>query len=285
QNVECLFGDSIKEISEDAEGVSVVFENGESRRFDLVIGADGLHSVVRDVVFGDEIQFSKDMGVCVAVFSIPNLLFEDDCEIELHTRQRFVNIYKDKKNDIAKAAIAFSVTHPFCSRDPNEQKKLIEEVFANIGWKMPQIIEAMKESTDFFFDSMAQIHMPAWSKGRIVLVGDAAYSATPMSGQGTSIAITGAYVLAGELLESSGDYKMAFSQYERQMRPFIDENQALANMSARIMENSFYSSFIYQVLSFMPSKVIYYLKKQALERTTKAANAIYLKDYSKNSCN
>jgi 2-polyprenyl-6-methoxyphenol hydroxylase-like FAD-dependent oxidoreductase len=285
ENVECLFGDSIKEISENLDGISVSFEKGETRTFDLVIGSDGLHSIVRNMVFGDEIQFSKDMGVCVAVFSIPNFLFEDDCEIELHTRQRFVNIYKDKKNATAKAAIAFSVTNAFHSRDPNEQKKLIEEVFADIGWKMPQIIEAMKESSDFFFDSMAQIHMPTWSKGRIALVGDAAYSATPMSGQGTSIAIAGAYVLAGELLEANGDYRTAFSQYEKQMRPFIDENQALANMSARIMENSFYSNFIYQVLSFMPSKVIHYFKKQALERTTKAANAINLKDYSKDSYN
>lgn len=284
EDVEYLFGDSIKELSENSDGVSVVFEMGEDRTFDLVIGADGLHSVTRNIVFGDESQFSKDMGVCVSVFSIPNFLSQDECEIELHTRQRFVNIYKDKKNAEAKAAMAFSVKESFQSRDPNKQKKLIEETFSHMGWKIPQIIEAMNESSDFFFDVMAQIHMPYWSRGRIVLVGDAAYSATPMSGQGTSIAIVGAYVLAGELLETRGDYRRAFSQYEKLMRPFINENQALANMSARIMKNSFYSHFIYRILSFMPSKVIHYFKNQALKRTTKAANAISLKEYSDKSC-
>jgi 2-polyprenyl-6-methoxyphenol hydroxylase-like FAD-dependent oxidoreductase len=145
-----------------------------------------------------------------------------------------------------------------------------------------KILDGMAESPDFYFDSMAQIHMPRWSKGRVALVGDAAYSATPLSGQGTSIAIAGAYVLAGELFEAHGDSEIAFSRYEEIMRPFIKENQELADMSLRIMKGSAYSRWLYRIGSLMPRKLVGYFKKRGLKQTTKAANALKIKDYEKN---
>ncbi|MFI5342728.1 MAG: FAD-dependent monooxygenase [Chlamydiales bacterium] len=278
--IECLFGDSITHISENSNGVSVEFEKNKPRTFDIVVGADGLHSSVRKLVFGDESNFSQEFGVYLSVFSIPNFLNLTACEIEHHSLRKFVNIYRDLKDTHAKVAIAFSVDKPFDSRDPKEQKKLIEEVFANSEWEMPQILAAMKESPDFYFDSMAQIHMPHWSKGRVTLVGDAAYSATPMSGQGTSIAIAGAYVLAGELADAQGDYRIAFSHYEKLMRPFANENQALVKMSARIMKGSAYSVWLHRLMAIMPAKVLHYFKNLGLKRTTKAANALTLKEYN-----
>ena len=278
--IECLFDDSIIHISEESNGVMVKFEKSRPRLFDLVIGADGLHSTVRKLVFGDESNFSKEFGVYVSVFSIPNFLNLDACEIEHHSLRKFVNLYRDRNDINAKVAIAFSIEKPFSSRDQKEQKKLIAEVFANFGWEMPRILEAMKESSDFYFDSMAQIHMPCWSKDRVALVGDAAYSATPMSGQGTSIAIAGAYVLAGELSDAQGDYQIAFSNYEKLIRPFVEKNQALAHMSARIMKGSSYSIWLHRIASIMPAKVLHYFKNLALNRTTKAANALILKEYN-----
>lgn len=272
--IECLFGDSITNISENSNEIHVEFEKNKSRKFDLVVGADGLHSTVRKLVFGDESNFSKEFGVYVSVFSIPNFLNLTACEIEHHSPQRFVNIYRDRKDTNAKVAMAFSVKMPFDSRNSKEQKKLIEEIFANSGWEMPRILAAMRESPDFYFDSMAQIHMPHWSKGRVTLVGDAAYSATPMSGQGTSIAIAGAYVLAGELSEAQGDHQIAFSRYEKLMRPFANKNQALAKMSASIMKESFYSVWLHRAAAIMPAKVLHYFKNLGLKRTTKAANAL-----------
>lgn len=127
---------------------------------------------------------------------------------------------------------------------------------------------------------MAQIHMPFWSKDRVTLVGDAAYSAIPLSGQGTSIAIARAYVLAGELSDAQGDYQIAFSNYEKLTQPFVKKNQALAHTSARIMKGFSYSIWLHRIASIMPAKVLYYLKKLALNRTTKAANALILKDYN-----
>ncbi len=278
-DVECLFGDSITHISEEPSGVTVEFEKSAPRLFDIVIGADGLHSNVRKVVFGDESKFSRELGVYVSVFSIPNFLNLNASEIEHHSLRKFVNLYRDRKDINAKVAIAFSVDKPFNSRDQKDQKKLIEDVFANSDWEMPRILEAMKESSDFYFDSMAQVHMPHWSKGRVTLVGDAAYSATPLSGQGTSIAIAGAYVLAGELSDAQSDYQIAFSNYEKLMRPFAEQNQALANMSARIMRGSSYSVWLHRIISIMPAKVLHYFKNLALNRTTKAANALVLKEY------
>jgi 2-polyprenyl-6-methoxyphenol hydroxylase-like FAD-dependent oxidoreductase len=282
--IECLFDDSITHICEKSNKMMVEFEKSAPRVFDIVIGADGLHSTVRKLVFGNESTFSKEFGVYVSVFSIPNFFNLNACEIEHHALRKFVNIYRDRKDINAKVAMAFSVDKPFNSRDQKEQKKLIEEIFADSGWEMPRILEAMKNSSDFYFDSMMQIHMPYWSKDRVTLVGDAAYSATPMSGQGTSIAIVGAYVLAGELSNAQGDYRAAFSNYEKIIRPFVEKNQALAKMSARIMRGSSYSIWLHRIMSIMPAKVLHYFKNLSLNRTTKAANALILKEYNeKNS--
>lgn len=271
-DVECLFGDSVEAIREDG---LVEFEKSEARKFDLIVGADGLHSRVRNIVFGGESQFSKNLGIYVSVWSFPNFLELNDCEIEQHTLQRFVNLYRDRSNTKATAAVAFTSPKPFS--DPNE---LLLEAFANSKWNaLPKILAGINESPDFYFDSMAQIHMPRWSKGRVCLVGDAAYSATPLSGQGTSIAIAGAYVLAGELFEAHGDFATAYERYERLMRPFIKKNQDLADMSLRIMKGG---KWVHRIGKIMPGKVIDYFKKLGLKRTTKAANALHLKDYEKN---
>lgn len=128
---EYLFGDSIARISESSDGVYVEFEKNEPRTFDLVIGADGLHSAVRALVFGEESNFSQELGVYVSVFSFPNFLNLTDYEIEHHSLRKFVNLYKDRKDVNAKAAIAFSVEKSFHSRDLQDQQKLIEEVFAD----------------------------------------------------------------------------------------------------------------------------------------------------------
>lgn len=278
-DVECHFGDSIQEISETDEGVNVAFEKQEPRTFDLVIGADGLHSTVRRLVFGEERAFAHELGVYVSVFSFPNFLNLTDCEIEHHSLQKYVNLYHDRASPQATAAVAFSTPTPFCSRQTQDQQELILKTFAGAKWEMPKILGWMQASPDFYFDAMAQIHMPCWSKGRVALVGDAAYAATPLSGQGTSMAIAGSYVLAGELSEAKNNHHIGFAHYEMLMRPFVKKNQKLAHMGAKILRSSAYSRWLYRLGAMMPGKLILYFKNLALKRTIKAANALHLKEY------
>ncbi len=275
---EYIFGDTITSIADKSDGIFVEFENHPARTFDLVIGADGLHSTVRKLVFGDEGQFSQEFGVYISVFSFQNFINLSDCEIEQHSLRKFVNLYGDCNDVNAKAALAFSLPQPFSFRDPQEQQNCILEAFKDATWELPRILAEMKNSSDFFFDSMAQIHMPRWSQGRVALVGDAAYSASPMSGQGTSMAIAGAYMLAGELAETR-DYLEAFTRYETELRPFVKKNQDLALMSARIMSGSLYSIVLHRLVALLPRRIIRYFQEKALVETTAAANALTLKDY------
>ena len=173
EDVECLFGDCITEISQAEEGVSVAFEKNAPREFDLVVGADGLHSTVRKLAFGDESQFLQELGLYISVYTIPNILHLDQWEIEYFESHKFVNVYSSRGDLNAKAGFAFS-SKPlqFDPRDTNEQKKLLEEAFKHVGWEVPRLLAEMKEAPDFYFDHAAQIHMPHWSEGRVVLVGD-----------------------------------------------------------------------------------------------------------------
>src|SRR5262249_21824881 len=142
----------------------------------------------------------------------------------------------------------------------------------------------MPTASDWYFDAAAQINMPRWSEGRVVLVGDAAYCASPMSGQGTSIALIGAHVLAGELAAASGAHERAFAEFESVMRPFVEANQALGLRAARLMRSGERKSvvgwFLKQLMRLVPGCMTEWIIHRATQRITQAANAIHLKDYS-----
>jgi 2-polyprenyl-6-methoxyphenol hydroxylase-like FAD-dependent oxidoreductase len=142
----------------------------------------------------------------------------------------------------------------------------------------------MPTASDWYFDMAAQIDMPRWSQGRVVLVGDAAYCASPMSGQGTSIALIGSYVLAGELAAASGDHSRAFAEYEGVMRPFVAANQALGLRSAKLMRSGETTSIgawlLKQLMRMVPGRMTEWIINRSTERITRAANAIRLKNYS-----
>jgi 2-polyprenyl-6-methoxyphenol hydroxylase-like FAD-dependent oxidoreductase len=282
-DIEYLFGDSIIKISQEQAGVYVEFERSEPRWFDLVVGADGLHSNVRKLVFGEETDFLKELGLYISVFTIPNFLNLDRWEIEYHEPKRFVNVYSIRGDLNAKAGFAFSSPHlSFDPRNIEQQKQFLKEAFANVDWEVPRLLEPMQESPDFYFDAMAQIRMLHWAKKRTVLVGDAGYAPSPLSGQGTSLAIVGAYVLAGELFEAQGNYTKAFARYEKLLGKFAKKNQDLALMGATVMadsDKSLMTRLHNLLMRLMPTYWIYLLKKWGLRRVTQAANAIKLKDY------
>lgn len=233
-DVETIFGDSIATITEDESGVNVTFDHGASRRFDLVIGADGLHSNVRRIVFGDERQYAHYIGAYLAVISLPPYLGEKNRSIVLSDVGRMVAYYSAQCLDDARAVFLFrspqelDVHH----RDIPRQKELLRAAFSGLGWEVPRILDELDRSPTFYFDSITQLRMRTWSRGRVSLVGDAGYSPGPAVGGSTSVAVVGAYVLAGELAAAGGDHMRAFAAYERAMSEYIRLSRQFALSAA-----------------------------------------------------
>ncbi|WP_219463070.1 FAD-dependent monooxygenase [Nonomuraea rhizosphaerae] len=224
--VEYLYGDSISALHQDDQGVDVTFEQGGRRRFDYVVGADGLHSNVRGLVFGEESRFLRHLGMYVAIYSADNFLGLDRWQIWYREGDAGFGIYTAPGNATIKVNVGFAAGPiSYDHRDVEQQRRLIQEHCGGLRWEAPRLLKAMWEAGDFYFDTMAQITMERWSEGRVTLVGDAGYCASPLSGQGTSLAMVGAYVLAQEL---GGDPHGAFERYETRMRPFVQTNQDLA---------------------------------------------------------
>jgi 2-polyprenyl-6-methoxyphenol hydroxylase-like FAD-dependent oxidoreductase len=224
--VEYVFGDAIRDIRQDADGVDVTFEHGAARRFDLVVGADGLHSTVRRLVFGPEERLTRHLGSYVSVFTTDNILGLDRWQVWIREGDAGAGIYTARDNTELRVNLGFmSEPLAYDRRDLDAQRRLIAERTAELGWEIPRLLKAMWQAPDFYFDAMAQVRLDSWSRGRVTLVGDAGYCASPLSGQGTSLALVGAYVLASEI---GAGFEGAFDRYEARMRPFAEANQALA---------------------------------------------------------
>ncbi|GGS68386.1 FAD-dependent oxidoreductase [Planobispora rosea] len=235
-DVEYLFGDSIAAITEEPGGVEVTFERGPARGFDLVIGADGLHSNVRRLVFGPESRFSTWIGAYLAVMSLPNYLGLRDRMEGVTDVNKLVGMYGGAHLDDARAIFMFrpAAELDYHHRDVGRQKELLRENFAGMGWEVPRLIgEELDRASTFYFDSITQLRMDTWSRGRVSLVGDAGYCPGPAVGGSTSLAVVGAYVLAGELAEARGDHTRAFPAYEREIGDYVRRSRTFAVGAAR----------------------------------------------------
>lgn len=284
-NVELLFGDTIQGITQTANSTQVQFTKNGVREFDLVIGADGLHSNVRRIVFGEEARFLRDLGLYLCVYSVANYLKLDRMEIQFSELGRIAAIWSSRGDANAKACFGFAAPSLRIDLQSRvEQEQALRTVYEGIGWEVPRLLEMMPTASDWYFDTAAQIGMPRWSQGRVVLVGDAAYCASPMSGQGTSIALIGSYVLAGELAATSRAHLHAFAEFENVMRPFVEANQALGLKSAKLMSSGKSQSvggwLLKQSMRIVPGRMTEWIINRSTERITRAANAIRLKDYS-----
>ncbi|MGO8771214.1 MAG: FAD-binding protein [Mycobacterium sp.] len=230
--VEFLFGDSIVSLQDDGSSVRVTFENAAERSFDLVIGADGLHSDVRRLVFGPEEEFIERLGTHAAIFTVPNFLDLDYWQTWHYGDATMAGVYSARNNTEARAMVGFMDPDlQIDYRDTETQLAELEKRMADDGWVRPQLLEYMRTAPDFYFDEMSQIKMDRWSKGRVALVGDAAYCCSPLSGQGTSVALLGAYILAGELAAASQDgavdYELGFANYHKEFNDYVKRNQWL----------------------------------------------------------
>jgi 2-polyprenyl-6-methoxyphenol hydroxylase-like FAD-dependent oxidoreductase len=231
--VEYLFGDRIAELTQDADGVDVTFAGGDRRRFDLVIGADGLHSALRAMVFGPRERFVRHLGLVLAFYSVPNEFGLDRWMTEYQDKESGRSALLRPIQDATRAMAMFSFPSPDFDvdhRDVDAQKRLLRERIGGLGWSTPQILEHLDDAPDFYLDQVAQVVMDRWSSGRVGLLGDAASCSSPYSGGGTGIALVGAYLLAGELAAAEWDPEVGFARYEELMRPFVEANQEIGRL-------------------------------------------------------
>ncbi len=232
-DVEFLFGDSIDTLDQSGQGVDVAFHSGRRRTFDLVIGADGMHSATRGALFGPEERFHHYLGYCFAVFTMPNTLGLSREIVLWNTPGKAGALYAVGDDSELHAFLNVHRPEPPSDvlRNPDAQRALLATAFAGAGWEIPRMVGAMRDADDLFFDTVGQIRMPHWSSGRVALVGDAAYAPSFLTGQGSSLALAGAYVLAGALA-ANRDHTAAFAAYERGVREFVELNQALVDHGA-----------------------------------------------------
>lgn len=225
--VEFLFENRIEKISQQENRVEVGFRSGGSRDFDFVFGADGTHSGVRKLVFGDEEQYWKFFGAYFAIVEAPDIKSGRPYSgVVLYQEPGRVAALYPFKNAV-NAMLAFrSPELDWNYRDHESHKQILKDTFEDSSWRIPEILDAMLRSDNLYFDEVGQIHMPDWSKGRVALVGDAAHTTGFPTGMGTSLAMEGATIVAQELHASSGDYNSAFARYHQSYKPFVESVQS-----------------------------------------------------------
>jgi 2-polyprenyl-6-methoxyphenol hydroxylase-like FAD-dependent oxidoreductase len=229
-HVETIFGDSVARVENEGHCVRVSFDHAAPREADLVIGADGLHSRVRQLAFGPEAEFEVSLGYRVAAFEVEEYRPRDELVYISHGvpgRQVSRFSMRDDKTLFLFVFRDEYLTAGEPSTEP-ERKAALKSIFASVGWECPQILAAMGEIGDIYFDRVSQIRMDRWAQGRTALVGDAAACVSLMAGEGTGLAMAEAYVLAGELRNCGGDHGAAFARYQERMMPFLKRKQRLA---------------------------------------------------------
>jgi len=229
---EIIFGDSITGLHAVDEAVHVEFEHARERRFDLVIGADGLHSRVRKLAFGPQDRYEKDLGYRVAAFETAGYRPRNELVYIIHGAPgRQVGRFA-LHNDRTLFVFIFGGGAEPEAHGVAAQKAILRKMFAGDAWEVPRILTALDSCNDLYFDRVSQIRMDTWSQGRIALVGDAGFCVSLLAGQGSALAMIAAYVLAGELAASPDRPQAAFRRYEERLRPFIHAKQRAAERFA-----------------------------------------------------
>ena len=230
-----IFGDSIKALTQDEMGVDVTFEQLRPRRFDLVIGADGLHSVVRRLAFGPDSELVQHAGLYAATVSLA-----EGGEVEgemflLNTPGKLAALHPRAGAPLAYFIFWHPVIPEFDYTDLDQQKRILQSTFAGIGWRVPEFLDAVRVARDMYFDSVARVEVANWARGRIVLLGDAS-SCVSLFGDGSTLAIAGAYELAKALAESPADPQGAMRRYQAAHSKLVASKQKnLISTASRIV--------------------------------------------------
>jgi 2-polyprenyl-6-methoxyphenol hydroxylase-like FAD-dependent oxidoreductase len=271
---EYVFGDSITGLDEHADGVRVTFEHARPRRFDLVVGADGVHSAVRRLAFGADEDVVRDLGVYVSIYRIANTFGLEHAGLLYSEPGRTASVFSAGDEAIAQFFfVAPEVSYDY--RDVGAQRKVLASAFAGAGWRVPELLAGLDSAPDFYFDSVSQVHLDRWSAGRVALIGDAAWAAGP-GGNGTGSAVVAAYVLAGELARAG--YETAFARYAELLRPFVAKGQKQARGGSAFLAPPTWKKIrqrdrFFRMLRYLPVKGL------IKHVSTRTATAIKLPDY------
>jgi 2-polyprenyl-6-methoxyphenol hydroxylase-like FAD-dependent oxidoreductase len=230
QRAETVFDESLSAITQHDSTVRVTLERGGSREFDLLVGAGGIHSPVRDLVFGPASRFETDLGYRVAAFEAKGYQPRDELVYLAYTMPGRMIARFAMRGDKTLFLFVFTAAH-MSGPDPqdvSQAKTTLHRVFGNAGWECPEILRELDAAPDVYFDRVSQIVMDHWSDGRVALIGDAAAAVSLLAGEGAGLAMVQAYILAGELSRAGGNHRDAFRRYERQLRPIVEARQRSA---------------------------------------------------------
>jgi 2-polyprenyl-6-methoxyphenol hydroxylase-like FAD-dependent oxidoreductase len=224
---ELILDDTVDALVDDGDRVRVRFESAQLREFDLVVGADGLHSCVRRLAFGPDEQFERYLGIVVAAFEAKGYRPRDELIAMMHAEVGFQAVRLSLRDDLTLFLLSVRYDGTVPGDDIAAQQDLLRTRLADKGWETPAILNLMPQASTFYFDSVSQIRMPSWTRGRVALVGDAAACPSFLAGQGSALAMVESYILAAELTRSS-DYSEAFARYETRLAPLLRSKQDAA---------------------------------------------------------
>ncbi len=227
-DVEFIFDNRIVALNETKDNIEATFKDGSQQVYDLVFGCDGIHSSVRKIWFGNETEYAHFLGQYFSIAITNKLLVEEGTYQMFAEPDKGVALYAyNHKTDII-FTFRPEAEIPYDFRNQEQHKKIILEQFEGVGWRTKELLKELINSKSFFFDKFCQIKMPSWTKGRVALVGDAGYCASPAAGMGGSLAIIGATALADAFEKHNENFELAFEAYNKDLRPFIEEIQTSA---------------------------------------------------------
>jgi 2-polyprenyl-6-methoxyphenol hydroxylase-like FAD-dependent oxidoreductase len=232
---ETLFDDTVASVEEDGDGLNVRLARGGERRFDLLVGADGLHSAVRALVLGTDPRWMRYLGYTAAAFMTSSYSRRDErAYVSYAAPGRQVSRYALRDGRTA-FLLVFTAPEPMSQHggELETDKRLLRSAFSHASWiEIPEILARLQDTSELYYDAVTQVRLPAWSQGRTALLGDAAYCPSLLAGEGAGLAMAGGYLLAGELGRAHGDHRIAFLRYEAMFRPFIERKQRAARSFA-----------------------------------------------------
>lgn len=235
--VEYVFDDSIATVRDDGSRLEVTFEHGRPRTFDLLVGADGLHSTTRRLAFGPEESFFRFLGGYLAVFTVPNHLHLENRMLGLSAPGRTAAMYPVGDRSRARAVLLWRTPRPHDDdrHDLDAQRRLLHHLYGDLGWEVPRLLTELDRADDLYLDSIGQVVMDRWTAGRVALVGDAGYSPGAAVGGGTSLAIIGAYVLASELARAGSDHVRGFAAYQQALEPVVRQSRKIGPSAIKVI--------------------------------------------------